>query len=71
VVTPILGCRFAHPGYRRLQNAVARVLPAIESIAGKLASTHTHPREMERAVRALAALTRTLRELDSQLRRQA
>jgi hypothetical protein len=44
------------------------VLPTIESIAGKLATTHTHPREMERAARVLAALTRTLRELDSQLR---
>jgi hypothetical protein len=52
---------------RRLQGAVARVLPAIEATLGKLAAAGTHPREMERAARALAALTRTLRELNALL----
>ena len=56
----------------RLQSAVARVLPAIEAIVAKLGAGPTHPREMERAARALAALTRTLRELNSLLsQRQA
>ena len=52
---------------RRLQGAVARVLPAIETILAKLAAASTQPREMERAARALAALTRTLRELNALL----
>jgi transposase-like protein len=51
----------------RLQGAVARVLPAIETILGKLAAGPSQPREMERAARALAALTRTLRELNALL----
>jgi transposase-like protein len=51
----------------RLQGAVARVLPAIETILAKLAAGPTQPREMERAARALAALTRTLRELNTLL----
>jgi hypothetical protein len=55
---------------QRLQAAVARVLPAIEATLGKLAAT-THPREMERAARALAALTRTLRELNALLGQHA
>ena len=56
----------------RLQSAVARVLPAIETIVAKLGSEPMHPREMERAARALAALTRTLRELNNLLsQRQA
>lgn len=54
------------PIARRLQAAVARVLPAIEATLAKLAGS-THPREMERAARALAALTRTLRELNALL----
>jgi len=54
------------PIARRLQAAVARVLPAIEATLAKLAAS-THPREMERAARALAALTRTLRELNALL----
>jgi hypothetical protein len=56
----------------RLQNAVARVLLAIETVAAKLTAEATHPRELERAARALAALTRTLRELNGLLsQRQA
>jgi len=51
----------------RLQGAVARVLPAIEAIVGKLAAGAMPPREMERAGRALGVLTRTLRELNALL----
>jgi hypothetical protein len=51
----------------RLQSAVARVLPAIEATVAKLAAGATHPRELERAARALTALTRTLRELNGLL----
>jgi hypothetical protein len=54
------------PIARRLQAAVARVLPAIEATLANLAAS-AHPREMERAARALAALTRTLRELNTLL----
>lgn len=54
---------------QRLQGAVARVLPAIETTLGNLAATTAHPREVERAARALAALTRTLRELNALLGR--
>jgi hypothetical protein len=52
---------------RRLQGAIARVLPAIEATLATLAARTTHPREMERAARALGALTRTLRELKTLL----
>ena len=52
----------------RLQNAVARVLPAIEATVATLSAQPAHPREMERAARVLAALTRTLRELNTLLR---
>jgi hypothetical protein len=56
----------------RLQRAVARVLPAIETIVAKLGAEPAHPREIERAARALAALTRILRELNNLLsQRQA
>ena len=56
----------------RLQSAVARVLPAIEATVATLAAGATHPRELERAARVLAALTRTLRELNGLLsQRQA
>ncbi len=51
----------------RLQSAVARVLPAIETIVAKLGTGATHPREMEQAGRALGALTRALRELNGLL----
>ncbi len=51
----------------RLQGAVARVLPAIETIVARLAAGATHPREMEQAGRALGALTRALRELNGLL----
>jgi transposase-like protein len=55
----------------RLQSAVARVLPAIEATVARLAGEAAyHPRETERAARALAALTRTLRELNSLLSQQ-
>jgi hypothetical protein len=50
-----------------LQNAVGRVLPAIEAIVAKLGAGSTSPREMERAARSLASLTRTLRELNTLL----
>ena len=52
----------------RLQSAVARVLSAIEATVATLAAKSAHPREMERAARVLAALTRTLRELNGLLR---
>ncbi len=51
----------------RLQSAIARVLPAIEAIVARLGAGPAHPREMEQAGRALAALTRTLRELNGLL----
>jgi FAD/FMN-containing dehydrogenase len=51
----------------RLQGAVARVLPAIETTVAKLAAGPMHPREMERAARTLTSLTRTLRELNGLL----
>jgi transposase-like protein len=51
----------------RLQGAVARVLPAIETIVTRLAAGPTPPRELERAARALSSLTRTLRELNGLL----
>jgi len=54
----------------RLQGAVARVLPAIETNLAKLAAGPGHPREMEQAARALGSLTRTLRELTSLLSQQ-
>jgi hypothetical protein len=52
----------------RLQGAVARVLPAIEAIVGRLGAHGTDTSEMERAARALGSLTRTLRELNMLLR---
>ena len=56
----------------RLQSAVARVLPAIEATVAMLAAGPQHLRELERSARLLAALTRTLRELNSLLsQRQA
>lgn len=55
------------PIAERLQGAVARVLPAIEGTLARLGATAAHPRELERSARALAALTRTLRELSGLL----
>jgi hypothetical protein len=55
----------------RLQSAVARLLPAIEATAATLGAGPMHPREMERAARVLAGLTRTLRELTEQQRQHA
>jgi len=51
----------------RLQGAVARVLPAIESIIARLSAGPLAPREMEQTARALGTLTRTLRELNALL----
>ena len=51
----------------RLQGAIARVLPAIEATLAQLASAATQPREVERASRTLASLTRTLRDLNAML----
>ncbi len=51
----------------RLQSAVARVLPAIETIIARLAGEPRHPRETEQTARALGTLTRTLRELNALL----
>jgi transposase-like protein len=56
---------------QRLQGAVARVLPAIETTLGRIAGGATHPRELENAARALGALTRTLRELNALLGQHA
>jgi hypothetical protein len=52
----------------RLRSAVARVLPAIEATLATLATGPAQPRDMERAARVLAALTRTLSELNGLLR---
>ena len=51
----------------RLQSAVARVLPAIETTLAKLGAGPMPPREMEQAARALSSLTRILRELNGLL----
>jgi hypothetical protein len=51
----------------RLQGAVARVLPAIETIIARLSAGPLQPRELEQTARALGALTRTLRELNALL----
>ena len=52
---------------QRLQGAVARVLPAIETTLARLAAGPSHPRELEHTTRALGALTRALRELNGLL----
>lgn len=52
----------------RLQAALARVIPAIEATVAKLGAASAEPRETERAARSLAALTRTLRELNTLLK---
>jgi transposase-like protein len=54
----------------RLQSAVARVLPAIETIIARLGAEPLRPREMEQTARALGTLTRTLRELNALLAQQ-
>ena len=56
---------------QRLQGAVARVLPAIETTLGRIATDANHPHELENAARALGALTRTLRELNALLGQHA
>ncbi len=52
---------------QRLQSAVARVLPAIETIIGRLGAGNLSSDGLEKAGRALGALTRTLRELNTLL----
>jgi hypothetical protein len=52
----------------RLQSAVTRVVSAIEATVATLGAGPAHPREMERTARVLAALTRTLSELNGLLR---
>lgn len=54
---------------RRLQAALARVLPAVEAVLTQLAAASAHPREMEIAARSLGSLTRALRELNALLGR--
>jgi hypothetical protein len=49
----------------RLQRAVERQLTAIETVAARLGGPRAHAGESERAARALATLTRTLRELNT------
>ena len=51
------------PAAVRLQDAVASVLAAIEAIVAKIGAARLG--ESDRSARALAALTRTLRELNS------
>jgi len=51
------------PTALRLQDAVASVLAAIEAIVAKISTGRTA--ESDRSARALAALTRTLRELNT------
>lgn len=51
------------PAALRLQGAVANVLAAIEAIVAKIGAGRTA--ESDRSARALAALTRTLRELNT------
>jgi hypothetical protein len=57
----------ARPIGERLNGAVARVMPALETTLASLAAGPLAPREMEQAARALGALTRTLRELNALL----
>jgi transposase-like protein len=52
----------------RLQSAVVRVLAAVEATVARLGAAPLHAYEMERAARALVALTRALRELNDLLR---
>jgi len=62
---PVAAKAVAATAVRR--RAVARVLPAVEATLATLAARSAHPRELERAARALAALTRTLRGLSALL----
>jgi hypothetical protein len=48
----------------RLQGALARVLPAIETTLARLTAPQ-HPRDTEQAARTLGVLMRTLRELNT------
>jgi transposase-like protein len=61
----------AAPLADRLQGAIDRIMPAIETTLATLASGSLHPRQMELAARSLGALTRTLRELNGLLAQQA
>ncbi len=49
----------------RLQRAVERELAAIESVRARLGGQRAYAGESERAARAIATLTRTLRELNT------
>ncbi len=49
----------------RLQRTVERQLAALEAVVATLGATRPHAGESERAARALATLTRTLRELNA------
>jgi hypothetical protein len=49
---------------QRLQGAITRVLAAIDAALAGL-SASSHPRDIDRAGRAVAALTRTLHELNA------
>ena len=51
---------------RGLQNAIARVLAAIDAALAGLSGASS-PRDLDRAGRAVAALTRTLQELNAML----
>jgi hypothetical protein len=55
------------PMVPRLQNAVARLMPAIEAAIAQLTSGKLDGYELEKARRALGTLTRTLRELNAVL----
>jgi hypothetical protein len=54
------------PAREQLQDAVARVMRAIETTSARLAAG-VHLRETETAARALGSLTRTMRDLDGLL----
>ncbi|MBX6327228.1 MAG: hypothetical protein IRY89_01490 [Pseudolabrys sp.] len=52
-----------------LQNALERVLPAVETTLATLTAAQTPPYQTAQAVRVLGALTGTLRELNEMLRK--
>ena len=58
------------PASERLQGAAARVMQAIETTSARLTARPVHLRETEMAARALASLTRTMRELNVLLAQQ-
>jgi transposase-like protein len=58
------------PVHERLQDAVARVMQAIETTSARLTAGPVHLRETEMAARTLGSLTRTLGELNELLTQQ-